>query len=167
MERVMNRREFLAAITATVSAIPLVGSALANSAPVVSAPVATPMQITFGWLTGLDGYINCDWRGPLSRGATWSMTGHEYASAGGWYPEGGKFPDGKYGRLNELGRRMLFDKFQLAAVAEDLSLETLETMSPSALVLKRRALEAAHGLPRLEVMLGTADNRNINAELVA
>ena len=159
----MDRREFLVAVTAT-------GAALAVSAPLETvAALVTRVEEKQFMVAAWRGhfYVACDWRGPYSQDeAKWSMTSRE-SGENNWYPDGDRYPDRTIGKLDEVGRKILLDSFGVDAVADEYPLEKIAVTSPRELILRRRELEAANGLPHHGVSCLRCGGGNFPAEEAA
>ncbi len=82
---------------------------------------------------------SCDWRWPDNL-PVWAM-GSRDENEVRWYPDG---------PLTEEGRRVLIKEFNLESIADQLPLDVISRMSPSALFAKRHELEEAdHNLPHI------------------
>ncbi len=97
--------------------------------------------------------LSADWRWPKGH-PEWRMSSKE----------GIRWEDD--GPLNETGRKMLLKHFGLELVGRHLPIKTLATMSPAALLRKRRGIERRGGLERLEPV-SDRPGGHISAKLAA
>ncbi len=120
------------------------------SVAVISPPQARPFCVQFAVAESAHA---CDWRWPELNKAVWQM--FERKGSTHWEPTG---------PLNERGREAILSRFGLRHIEKELPLNVIVSMSPSALIAKRRALEQKHAFPHLDITGNRAGN-NIAAEL--
>ncbi|RJR14112.1 hypothetical protein C4585_00755 [Candidatus Parcubacteria bacterium] len=117
----------------------------------VSAP-PLPIPKRQSYMVGGD-TISVDWRWPGDE-PCWRMSSKEGIT---WEDDG---------PLNEGGRQLLLQHFGLEEIASHLPLERIMLMSPHQLEKERRALEAQHGLERLEIT-SSRPGAHVEARLAA